>query len=151
MRWGERRGAATRRRGDASGSRAPTSPPALSLALAAVATSALALAGCSNSWDLPDPSDGVVQEQQAGLSPVVARALGHETCRLRMLGSQGERSYFWADCQGPEESGSSLPIVIENGAVTTPEDGAAYTASIERMFPRALARRILDHDPVLRP
>lgn len=88
---------------------------------------------------------------------------GRVYCSYDLLGTQGERVFLETACEeflvGPDSlesgSGGRIPVALvldtRNGVHIighdVPGDGGAYRPDVERIFPAAIARRILDGRP----
>lgn len=115
--------------------------------------------GCSEPpYPLPDRGTPAVRDEERRLAALLPDELlwGTGTCKVRLLGTEGTTSFGWADCDMAATStapagGVSLPVRVDEERVTTPVDGAGYSASIERMFPARLADAVLRDPQRLRP
>lgn len=119
------------------------------------------IAGCSSPVALPDRTDPAVQAEEARLAVLLETRDDNwipqpRECSVRLLGQEGDTSYVWAFCQGPDEieegehPAESLPLRIDGDQVSEPRDGSLGD-DIEEMFPADLAAAILDNDPRIFP
>lgn len=77
---------------------------------------------------------------------------------MNLLGEDAESEYVWLACESlnraPDgvvtSSGSSVPAKITGERIETPGDGSAYVTGVRRLFPGAVADRILNGEN-LRP
>ena len=116
--------------------------------LAVITVSALAL-WWFLPWQVPDPTDAAVQQEEQRL----ATLLGNSdqvipqpgSCKVRLLGRDGGTSYAYAACESAEGSATQLPARIDGTTIRLPGDGSQYSEDVEALFPRRLAREILSH------
>ena len=85
----------------------------------------VAAVACSSNpeWTLPDRDDPAVQAEEARLADVVEGSgvvwddFGKMSCEVRLLGSEGDASFVWAEC-GVGRPVLSVPLRIEGEDVT---------------------------------
>jgi hypothetical protein len=128
--------------------------------MVAVSLVLVAVSGCSSpDPELPDRATPAVRAEEARLVAL----LGADTsilgspgvCKVRLLGQEAGASFVWAECHAldPPHSAISGPMRVDGSKVTLPADGAAYTDSVQEMFPGDLAGFVLNNQdsPEVRP
>jgi hypothetical protein len=106
-------------------------------------------------WHVPAQDDPDVRGQAERIGKLLAAdpsLSGGEpdaTCRVRILGQDDDATFVWAGCSAPGGYAMTSPVRVEGDRVMTPWDGSRYEADVERLFPPALARMILDRDPAV--
>ncbi|MCD6641184.1 MAG: hypothetical protein LT071_14900 [Nocardioides sp.] len=110
---------------------------------------ALLAAGCSSSYEPPDPADPAVVRDAATLAEAVeadTTRLSTEagdratwTCEGELWGRDGAALLGVATCDGtyegePEPAGFVTPVRVEGDEVTYAEDGSGYTDSVREMW-----------------
>lgn len=128
-----------------------------------LAAAAVVAAGCSTESTFTPPAQTpVVRAEQARLASLVERhvrpmfSATRGSCDVRLLGSEGAVRFAWAQCSFPGRGGDpnsalSAPVRVDGGAVQLPSDGSEFAASVRRLFPKAIARSILERPDSLRP
>jgi hypothetical protein len=143
------------------------------LVLALVAAGAVALV-VTRPWQAPGAEDpmppamrevltgrvvSVLEDEPAGRR-VMARGAEPVACAARVIGAEpsavpiateARTVYAWVICRvisdGQPTSSASLPVAVHFGppiAVEEPDDGAGYTSSVRRIFPRRLHDVVFD-------
>lgn len=116
------------------------------------------LAACTSEgpdWQLPDRNAAEVQAEERRIAELLASE-GYilsepgGRCDVRLLGSEDQFRYVWAECTKGSAS-ASYPVVVSPDGVAQPKDGSEYADSIRLLFPRGLADDILEHQDRLRP
>ncbi len=112
-------------------------------------------------WTLPDRDDPAVRAEESRLADVVEGSgvvwddFGQMSCEVRLLGSEREASFVWAECGVDIAEGGraalSVPLRIEGGDVTEARDGSEFDDSVRKMFPPGLAALVFDDPDALRP
>lgn len=114
----------------------------------------LLAAGCSSSYEPPDPADPAVARDAAALAEAVeadTTRLSTEagdratwSCEGELWGRDGDALLGVATCTGryagePEPAGFATPVRVEGDEVTYAEDGSGYADSVRRMWGEEIA------------
>ena len=123
-----------------------------------LALALVALAGCSASYEPPDPDDPDTIEDAARLADKVeadtnrlSAEAGEQatwTCTAELLGRDGDALLGVATCEGtyegePEKAGFVDPVRVEGDEVTHAEDGSGYVDSLQEMWGEEIAEAYL--------
>ena len=127
-------------------------------AVGAVSLALVFVSGCSSHPVLPDRAAPAVKAEEARIEAILGADLSvlgvPGTCKVRLLGQQGEASIVMADCKALKSDYATYgPKRVDGARVTQAADGPGAFLTVRQMFPEDLADLVLEDpdSPEMRP